>query len=92
MTDGFDLNQAVSPGQQCLAAFEQVALEIGSQSVGHHRDIQAIADIAQLEDLQTSQELRLIDQDAMDLAILKHFFDRKKLSRSLNLKPRCCRS
>ena len=68
MADGLDLLQFVGPGQQVLAAFEQLAAEIGAQAVAQHRDAQRIHHFAQLPDLRLAQELRFIDQHAVELA------------------------
>src|SRR5690606_40766331 len=53
------------PGQQVLAALEQLAAEIRAQPVAEHGDAKRIDDLGQLPDLRLSQELGLVDQHAV---------------------------
>ena len=46
VADGLDLNDVVGPGEQVLAALEQVAEEIGADAVGEHRDVHDVRDVA----------------------------------------------
>src|SRR5690606_468405 len=61
VADGLDLLKLVGPGQQVLAALEQLSAEVGAQAVAQHRDAQAVDDLAQLPDLGPGQELGLVD-------------------------------
>jgi hypothetical protein len=65
VADGLDLADRVGPGQQVLAALEQFAAEVGAQAVGQHRDRSAVDDLGELPDLALAQELRLVDQHAV---------------------------
>src|SRR5690606_7246939 len=51
VADGLDLADLVGPGQQILAALEQLAAEIRAQPVAQHRHAQRIDHLAQLPDL-----------------------------------------
>jgi len=65
VADGLDLLQFVRPGQQVLASFEQLSEEVGAQPVTEHRHAQCIHHFAQLPHLHARQELRFIQQDAV---------------------------
>jgi len=65
VADGLDLGQFVGPREQVLAALEQLPLEIRAQPVAQHRDAKAVDHLAQLPHLRFAQELRLVDQHAM---------------------------
>src|SRR5690606_602107 len=69
VADRLDLLQLVGPGQQVLAALEQLAAEVGAQAVAQHRDAQAVDHLAQLPDLGAGQELGLVDQYAAEPAV-----------------------
>ena len=59
---------AVGDGEQRLGAGEQLALEIDAQAKGHHRDAEPVGDAGELPDLVVGEELRFVDEDAIDLA------------------------
>ena len=47
---------------------EELALEIDAQAKGHHRDAEPVGDAGELPDLILGEELRFVDEDAIDLA------------------------
>ena len=63
------LDQRVGQREQRRRAGEQLALEIGAQAVAEHRDAELVGDPAQLQDMVAGQELRLVDQHAVELAL-----------------------
>ncbi len=66
MAHGLDFLEIVGPGQQVAAAGKQLALKVGAQTVGQHRNVESIAYLAELKYLILGQKLRLIDQHAVD--------------------------
>lgn len=77
VADRFEFRKCVRPRQQVFAAFEQVALEVRSQAVGQNRNVQFVANVAELSNLFSRQELSLVDQDAVQristCVFLDHF-------------------
>ena len=69
MADGADLAQFVGDGEEFGGAGEKLAPEIGSQAIAHDRDVEPVGDAGQLPDLVPGQELRLVDEDAIDLLL-----------------------
>src|SRR5690606_39054838 len=57
VADGLDLADLVGPGQQVLAALEQLAAEIRAQPVAQHRHAQRGDHLAQRPDLGPAEEL-----------------------------------
>ena len=55
----------VRPGEQVFAARKRLALEICTQSIGKYRDIQFVRNLTQLKYLFFAEELRFVDQHAM---------------------------
>ena len=51
MANAFQLDQLVRNAQQRGGAWKQLALEIGAQAIGEHRDIQRVNDLGQLINL-----------------------------------------
>src|SRR5262249_39201889 len=68
IADGADLAQAVGDGEQGLRSRKELALEIDAEAEGHHRDAEAVGDTGKLPDLILGEELRFVDQYAVDLA------------------------
>ena len=93
VTDRLDLGQAVGPGKQVLTAFEEVTLEVGSQSVSEDWNIKIVNNVAELSNLLPCQELCLVDKDAMHRLLLVRFTDsfeevvRRNERRRLCLQP-----
>ena len=48
-----------------VTALEKIALKIGSQSISQYRDIQFIANVAELSNLLLGQKLSFIDEHTM---------------------------
>ena len=70
VADGLDLLQVVGPGQQVLAAFEQLAAKIRAQTEGQNRNAASVHHVTQLPDLRLAEELRFVDQHAIERATL----------------------
>ena len=93
MTDRLDFGQAVGPREQVLTAFEEVTLEVGSQSVSEDWNIKIVNNVAELSNLLPCQELCLVDKDAMHRLLLVRFTDsfeevvRRNERRRLCLQP-----
>ena len=68
VADRLDLLDLVGPGQQVLAAFKQLAAEIGPQAVSHDRLAAVVGHPGELPDLRGGEELRLVDEDAAHVA------------------------
>jgi len=66
VADGLDLLHLVGPGQQVLAAFEQLAAEVGTQPIAEHRNAQLVDHLAELPDLAAAEELRLVHEHAAE--------------------------
>lgn len=66
VADGFDFRQIIGPGQQVLATFEEVSLEIRAKAVRQYGDRESIGDITELADLGFGQKLSFVDQHAVD--------------------------
>jgi hypothetical protein len=58
VTDGLDLCQSICPGQQMLTSFEEISLKIGPQAIGQYRNIEVIANIAELSYLTLGEKPR----------------------------------
>lgn len=69
VADGLDLDELIRPGEQILAALEELAAKIGAKPIGEHRDAERIDDFAELPDLSFGEKLRLIDEDAVQRAV-----------------------
>ena len=63
--DGFQFDQRVGQREQRRRPGKQLALEIGSQAIAEHRNIQLVGDLAELQHMRLRQELRLVDEDAV---------------------------
>ena len=66
MADGADFAQHVGDGEELGRAGEELALEIGAEAEGHHRDVEPVGDAGELPDLVVGEELGLVDEDAID--------------------------
>ena len=62
-------DQRVGEREQGRRAGEEIAPEVGAQAVAEHRDAELVGDAAQLQDMVAGQELRLVDQQAVELAL-----------------------
>ena len=63
------LDQRVGQREQRRRAGKQLAAEVGAQAVAEHRNADLVGDAAQLQDMVAGQELRLVDQQAVELAL-----------------------
>ena len=61
----FDLVERICPGHQMVTTLEEIALEVRAQAICQYRDIQVVADVAELPDLLLGQELGFIDKHTM---------------------------
>jgi hypothetical protein len=61
-----DLAKLVGDRQQLLAALEQLALEICPEAITDHRKIETVGNTCQLPNLPRCEELRFIDEDAIE--------------------------
>jgi hypothetical protein len=75
IADRLQLDQGVGEREQMGAPLEQIGLEIGAQAVGEDRDVELVADRGELDDLGAGQELGLVEQDAVELALLQLLLD-----------------
>jgi hypothetical protein len=69
VTDRLQFLELVGPGQQVAAALEQLALKIRAQAETQHRYIQPVDHFGELIDLVAGQELGLVDQHAVNVAV-----------------------
>ena len=79
MANRFEFLEIVGPREQVLTAFERLALKIGAQAVGQHRDVELVGDLTKLEHLIAREELSFVDQHAMQRFGGRFFDDRKKV-------------
>ena len=88
IADRLQLDERVGEREQMRAALEQIGLEIGPEAVGEHGNVELVADRGELDDLRAGQELRLVEQDAVELALqLLLDLARMSVSASLRLQP-----
>ena len=71
MANRFQFLEFVRPGEEILAALEQLALEVRSQAEAQHRDAQFVHDLGQLVHLLPGQELRLVDENAVNAPLFQ---------------------
>src|SRR5687768_4343118 len=64
-------DERVGQRQKRRAAFKQLPEEVGAQAIAKHRQIDLVAEAAELENLVPGQELRFVDQKAVELAALQ---------------------
>ena len=69
-------DQAVAQGQQGGRAWKQMALEVRAQAVAEDRNLQLVGDPAKLKHMIAGEELRLVDQDAVEPALQQLLHDR----------------
>ena len=60
------LDQRVRQREQRRRAREELGLEIGAEPVAEHGNSEAVGDLAQLEHVALRQELRFVDEDAVE--------------------------
>src|SRR5690349_1463121 len=68
MADGADFAELVGDGEERHGTGEELALEVGAQAEGHHRNFEPVGHPCKLPDLVAGKELSLVDEDAIDLA------------------------
>src|SRR5438045_2053616 len=73
---GLELDQRIRQCEQRGGAGEKLALKVGAEAVAKHGNREAVGDLAQLQDVALGEELRLVDQDAVELALLQLVGDR----------------
>jgi len=69
--DGLQLNERVGKGKQGGGPGEEVGLEVGAEAIAEHRYRKIVGDAAKLEDVIAGEELRLVNQHAMQFALLQ---------------------
>ena len=69
MADGANLAQVVGDGEELGGAGEEFAAEVRAQAVAQDREFEPVGDAGELPDLRLRQELRLVDEDAVDLLL-----------------------
>src|SRR5579884_2152756 len=69
-------DKRVRQRQKRRRAGEELALEVRPETVAQHWNAQPVRHLAQLEHVALRQELRLIDEDAVELALLQLVGDR----------------
>ena len=57
------------------AALEQIGLEIGPEAVSKDGNVELVADRGELDDLGPGEELSLVEEDAVELALLQLLLD-----------------
>src|SRR5690606_15530453 len=87
VADRLDFADLVGPGQQVLAALEQLAAKVGPQAVAQHRDVQRIDHFAELPHLAAGQELCLVHQHAVQWAAAGHVPPDQRLQVVARAKP-----
>ena len=63
-----ELDQRVRERQERGGTGEELGLEIGAEAVAEHRDAEPVGDLAKLDHVPLGEELRLVDEDAVELA------------------------
>src|SRR6185369_1463875 len=74
--DSLQLDQRVRQGEESGGARKQLGLEVGSEPVAKHRDLQPVGDLAQLKYVPLRQELGFVDQNAVQFPLLELAGDR----------------
>src|SRR6478752_581835 len=62
------LDHRIRQREQRRRAGEELTLEVGAEAVAEDRNRQSVGDFAQLQHVLLRQELRLVEQDAVELA------------------------
>src|SRR5262245_14152992 len=73
--DRLELDHRIREGKKRSGSRKELPLEIGSKAVAEHRDSEPVGDLAQLQNMPLREELRFVDEDAVDLALLQFFAD-----------------
>src|SRR4029079_16851063 len=77
-TTRLQFDQRICEREQRRRAGEQLALEIGAKAVAENGDGKLIGYLAQLEHRALREELRLVDQDAVETALLQFLANRRE--------------
>ena len=68
MTNRFDFTEYVRPGQKMHTPLKDVTSKVGSQPIGHDRNVQQIGDFGEIPHLRLRQKLCFVDEDTGDRA------------------------
>src|SRR5690349_20995047 len=74
IANGLKLDEGVGQSEERRRPGKQIAEEVGAQPIAKHGYLQFVGYPAKLEHLLAAEELRLVDQDAVELA-LDQFLD-----------------
>ncbi len=75
VADCLDFDEVVGPGEQVSAAFKELSLEVGSESVTEDGYAEVVGDVSELLHLFTAEELSFVDQQAVQWLCGDGLFD-----------------